>query len=352
MKKLFAILLVFVLSSPIFSSIAKSEDYLLSVDMNPGTTWDSSNLVPKEAQLHQIRYRIPRSNPDELIAQIVFKEKLPEDTVIVDDDWNLGFWIYAPSIWCYGDQKSCDYILSINPSYNGKSYIQKNGSHIDWDTAKVVDCPAPWRLDSKSGDKSVLSFHLSITCLGISKSFVSYAWSSKDIGVSPRPYHYTSPNYVDNGYFDLAKQSYEKRGGKNGLSQLFSSSEVNKLRDSLSNSRGSYYEIMERFDSFAPEIQQKIKAQKIWKEILKSEDTMNKIEESLDIQDYDDSQVIKWIRDLTKIINLQIAWLSIEIKLVPKFQCENVSKQLKTIIKNGRCPKGFTKIKTQQPSAI
>lgn len=348
MKKMFVMLLIFAISGV---SNASAEDFLLSVDMNPGVTSDSSNLVPKEAQLYQVRFRIPRNNPDELIAQIVFKEKLSEDLVIVDPDWNLGLWIYSPSIWCYGDQKNCDYILSINPSYNGKSFIQKNGSHIDWNTAKVVDCPAPWRLDSKTEVKTVLSFHLSISCLGISKSFVSYAWSSQDIGLTPRPYHYTSPNYVDNGYYDLARQSYEKRGGRSGLSQLFSSSEVDKLKNTLSTSRQKYYEIMDRYDSFAPEIQRKIKSQKAWKEILKSETLMNEIEESIDLDQYDDNQVLNWTRSLIKVINMQIAWLNLELKLVPKFQCENSSSQLKTILNSGKCPPGFKKVKTLQPSA-
>lgn len=339
--------LLFILTSP----AQAAEDYLLTVDMNPGVTSDSSNLVPREAQLHQVRFRIPRENPDELIAQIVFKETLPDDSVIVDSDWNIGLWIYAPSIWCYGDQKSCNYILSVYPSYNGKSIIQKNETHIDWDTAKVVDCPAPWRFNSKDNGKSVLSFHLSITCLGISKSFVSYAWSSKDIGITPRPYHYTSPNYIDNGYFELAKTSYERRGGKSGLSKLFASSEVEKLKLSLGNAREKYLEIMDRFQSFAPEIQKKIKLQKQWKEINKVENLINEIEESLDSETYDDSEVVKWIRDLTKIINMQISWLDIELRVVPKFQCENSNNQKKTVLKLGKCPAGYSKVKTRQPAA-
>ena len=350
MKKFLSVFLILILTSLVPPSTA-ADDYLLTVDMNPGVTNDSSNLVPKDAQLYQVRFRIPRENPDELIAQIVFKEILPEDTVIVDSDWNVGLWIYAPSIWCYGDQKNCSYILSVNPSYNGKSFIQRNETHIDWDTAKVLDCPAPWRFRSNSEGKSVLSFHLSITCLGISKSFVSYAWSSKDIGLTPRPYHYTSPNYIDNGYFELAKSAYDRRGGKSGLSKLFSSSEEEKLRQSLNTVREKYLEIMDRFNSFAPEIQKKIKLQKQWKEIGRAENLINEIEDSLDTETYDDSQVVKWIKDLIKVINMQISWLDIELKIVPKFQCESIRTEAKTIIKFGKCPKGYAKVKTRQPSA-
>jgi hypothetical protein len=47
-----------------------AEDYLLSVDMNLIDQWSNndSKLLPKSAQIKQVRYRIPSSNPDNLIG--------------------------------------------------------------------------------------------------------------------------------------------------------------------------------------------------------------------------------------------------------------------------------------------
>ena len=60
---------------------------------------------------------------------------------------------------------------------------------------------------------------MSISCLGITSTFASYVFSGYDIGLTPMPYQFTPPNYADNPYFQLAKQSYDKNGGKQGLSK-------------------------------------------------------------------------------------------------------------------------------------
>ena len=105
---------IFILSTTfIFPAQANAaEDYLLSVDMNPSLHWQSTDVVPKEAQLKQVRFRIPRNNPDKLIAQIILNEPLAAKRAIPDAKWILGFWIYAPSAFCF-NSNSCNYMLEI-----------------------------------------------------------------------------------------------------------------------------------------------------------------------------------------------------------------------------------------------
>ncbi len=315
--------------------------------MSPGLTWDSSNLVPKEAQLFQVRFRIPRSNADQLIAQIVFQNTIPAEVPVVNNSWDLGLWIYSPAIWCF-DSKNCDYILNVIPNYNGKALIRKHGGFIDWGTAKTLDCPAPWRLEKDGNSRSVLSIYLSQTCLGISKSFVSYAYSSLDIGLEKRPYHFTSPNYVDNGYFELAKQAYEAAGGRKSLNKSLTSDELNKLKEVLESARTNYTGIMNRYESLAPEIQNTIQTQKQWKTIKSAKKILDEIEKSIENQTPDDQEITTWFNQLIKIVNIQIAWLEIELKIVPRFQCTNSITRKKTIERSGKCPPGFKRVRTQQ----
>ena len=88
------------------------------------------------------------------------------------------------------------------------------------------DCPATYSVGKNENNDSVISYNLSITCLNIKATFASYTFSGYDIGFTDIPYQYTVPSYVINtDYFELAKQSYDRNGGKQGLNKPTSSAE-------------------------------------------------------------------------------------------------------------------------------
>ena len=226
-KRISSVSIVVLISTLTISSAKAEEDYLLRVDMSQGTTWDSSQAVPKIAKLKQLRYRIPQINPDLLIAQVVMDYPLENASSVLDSKWNLGIWIYGPTIYCLSDD-SCTSILIVRPSYNQKSSIQilKKAS----DTAPTIsDCPSNYAVSKNENRDSIIAFSMSISCLGITSTFASYVFSGYDIGLTPMPYQFTPPNYADNPYFQLAKQSYDKNGGREGLEkQLGLISEANE----------------------------------------------------------------------------------------------------------------------------
>ena len=216
-KKISLVSIAVLISTLTISDAKAEEDYLLRVDMSMGLTWDSSQAVPKIAKLKQLRYRIPQINPDLLVAQVVMDYPLENASSVLDSKWNLGIWIYGPSINCLNDD-SCTYILIVRPSYNQKSSIQIL-KKLDDAAPTISDCPSNYVVSKNENNDSVISFSMSISCLGITSSFATYVFSGYDIGLTPMPYQFTSPNYVDNPYFNLAKQSYDKNGGKQGLSK-------------------------------------------------------------------------------------------------------------------------------------
>ena len=216
-KKISLVSIAVLISTLTISDAKAEEDYLLRVDMSMGLTWDSSQAVPKIAKLKQLRYRIPQINPDLLVAQVVMDYPLENASSVLDSKWNLGIWIYGPSINCLNND-SCTSILIVRPSYNQKSSIQIL-KKLDDAAPTISDCPSNYVVSKNENNDSVISFSMSISCLGITSSFATYVFSGYDIGLTPIPYQFTSPNYVDNPYFNLAKQSYDKNGGKQGLSK-------------------------------------------------------------------------------------------------------------------------------------
>lgn len=216
-KRISSVSIVVLISTLTISGAKAEEDYLLRVDMSQGVTWDSSQAVPKIAKLKQLRYRIPQINPDLLIAQVVMDYPLENASSVLDSKWNLGIWIYGPTIYCLSDD-SCTSILIVRPSYNQKSSIQilKKAN----DTARTIsDCPSNYTVSKNENNDSIIAFSMSISCLGIPSTFASYVFSGYDIGLTPMPYQFTQPNFIENPYFQLAKQSYDKNGGKQGLSK-------------------------------------------------------------------------------------------------------------------------------------
>jgi hypothetical protein len=201
------------------SSIAlAAEDFLLRVDTNQGTSYGSSQAVPNIAKLKQMRFRIPTSNPDNVTVQVVLANPLENPNSILDSKWNFGTWIYGPSLYCLNDN-TCSFILIVRPNYNQQARIQIFKKADDKDYVNS-DCPATYSVGKNENNDSVISYNLSITCLNIKATFASYTFSGYDIGFADIPYQYTVPSYVINtDYYELAKQSYDKNGGKQGLSK-------------------------------------------------------------------------------------------------------------------------------------
>jgi hypothetical protein len=194
-----------------------AEDFLLRVDANQGVTWDSSQAVPNIAKLKQMRFRIPNSNPDNLSVQVVLEYPLNTPNDILDSKWNLGTWIYGPSLYCLNDN-TCSFILIVRPNYNQQARIQilKKADDKDYVTS---DCPSTYAVEKTENNNSMISYNLSITCLNIKGTFASYTFSTYDQGLTDKQWQFTTPSYVINDFFELAKQSYDKNGGKQGLSK-------------------------------------------------------------------------------------------------------------------------------------
>ena len=209
------IALVFLFSN---SNIAlAAEDFLLRVDTNQGITWDSSQAVPNIAKLKQMRFRIPNSNPDNLSVQVVLEYPLKTPNDVMDLKWTFGTWIYGPSLYCLNDN-TCSFILIVRPTYNQQARIQifKKADDKDYVTS---DCPATYSVEKTENNNSMISYNLSITCLNIRGTFASYTFSSYDLGLTDTQWQFTTPSYVTNNFIELAKQSYDKNGGKQGLSK-------------------------------------------------------------------------------------------------------------------------------------
>jgi hypothetical protein len=232
-------LLLSLLPSNIYSANS-AEDFLLRVDTNQGTTPDSSQAVPNIAKLKQMGFRVPASNPDNLKVQIVLANPLNNPNDILDSKWNIGTWIYGPSLYCLNDD-TCSFILVVRPNYNQQAQIKIYKKADDKDGV-ISDCPATYTVEKNENKDSVISYNLSITCLNIKATFASYTFSGYDIGFTDVPYQYTVPSYVINtDYFELAKQSYDRNGGKQGLNKPTSSAEKeSEICVTASNKAGDY----------------------------------------------------------------------------------------------------------------
>ena len=345
LKKIIGILVSVTLISVPFEAKA-AEDYLLSIDMSASTTWDSSNVLPKEARLKKVRYQIPRDNPDKLIAQILLENRLAPKKNVLDSNWILGLWLYAPSLYCYSSNK-CNYLFEILPSSGGMASIYKHTSQISFDTRVLSDCKTPWYLKNDVDGNSVVAFELSITCLDISSSFASYAFSSYDIGIDPRPWQFTPPNYIDNPYSQLAEKSYQANGGKSGLGKGLTSPALESVRASILKARTTFDDMASRYETLAPEIKKKLDKNKDWKNFLKLETQLVDFEDQVDTGSLSSADVALLIPRVIKLIDSQISGLKATLKVIPKFQCQNENSGAITVVsKSNSCPKGFSKIKT------
>jgi hypothetical protein len=347
LKKLVVVLaLVTSLLIPVNANAA--EDYLLSVDMNRITNWnnDDSKLVPKFAQIEQVRYRIPTSNPDKLIGQIVLTYPLSDRQMLYDNKWNLGLWIYGQAVNCLSND-NCEFILLVRAKYPKSTSISTWVKSYKTETQITSDCPASSAVEDTPEGKTLITYSLSISCLNIPSSFASYAFTSYEMGLPSEPFGFTSGGYVDNPYHQLAKKAYEANGGKSGLSRAFTSAQVAKLESTIASARTSFDNMNTRFDSLAPEIKKKLNANKDWKNFQKLETQLSDFEDQVVNQALSDAEASTIVPKIIKLINSQISGLNAVLKIIPKYQCYNEIKDLTTILnKSNSCPKGYAKVKT------
>jgi len=323
-----------------------AEDYLLSVDMNLIDQWSNndSKLLPKSAQIKQVRYRIPSSNPDNLIGQIVLDYPLADKQELYNSKWTLGLWIYGQALYCAGD-KSCDFILNVYAKYPKAISILTWKKSTD-EKSVVSDCPGTHYISDADGT-SVINFSMSISCLNLPKQFASYAYSGFDVGITPTPHDFTSGGYVENPFHQLAKVNYDKNGGKEGLSKLGKSEAMEKLESSIGKARSSFDDLTYKYQNLAPQIQAKIDKSKEWKNFLLMDEQLVEIESKIENNSLSDSQIPNEVSSVIKIINSQISGLKVLIKLIPTYQCYNEEEALATVLsKSKTCPKGYKKVKT------
>ena len=342
------ILLSFILlfSCSTTSNAIAMEDYLLSVDMSRIDQWSNSDskLLPDSARLTQVRYRIPRSNPDNLVGQIVLDYPLRDKQQLYNSKWNIGLWIYGPGLKC-STNNSCDFILNVEAKYPKSISILSWGKSTE-EKSSVSDCPGTHYISDVDG-KSIINFSMSISCLNLPSLFVSYAYSGYDIGITPTPYDFTSGGLVDNPFHQLAKASYDKNGGKEGLSKLSKSEAMEKLDSSIGKARKSFDDLTYKYQNLAPQIQAKIDKSKEWRNFLLMEEQLAEIESQIENNSLSDSQIPNEISKVIKIINSQISGLKFLIKLIPTYQCYNEEEELKTVLsKSKTCPKSYKKVRT------
>ena len=202
-------------------------------------------------------------------------------------------------------------------------------------------------VSKNENNDSVISFSMSISCLGITSTFATYVFSGYDIELTPMPYQFTRPTYLDNPYFQLAKQSYDKNGGKEGLKNLGKSVAITKLESSIEEARLSFDDLTYKYQNLAPQIQAKIDKSKEWKNFLLMDEQLVEIESKIENSSLSDSQIPNEVSKVIKIINSQISGLKVLTKLIPTYQCYNEEEELKTVLsKSKTCPKGYKKVKT------
>jgi hypothetical protein len=103
--------------------------------------------------------------------------------------------------------------------------------------------------------------------------------------------------------------------------------------------------MMLNFENYAPEIQKKLSKDASWRVFLNLGDDLSQYDSILENNTVSNSEILQNIVAVTQIINKQIYGLQSVLKIVPKYQCENVQTGKKTVIlKNGSCPKRFKKV--------
>ena len=181
--------------------------------------WDKpADLVPG-AGLRSQGVKVYKSNPDEMIFQIQMAQSF-EDRPFSGKGRNIAMWLYWPKDYCWTkEDANCEGLFTIRPPDNPASYPSvksseyvfvmrhNKASNVD---RKPTECKAPWWIDSTFIYRDTLNFAVSITCLGLPKSFGTYAYSSIDIGQSNPATQFTPYNTISYPFYELAAKAYKK----------------------------------------------------------------------------------------------------------------------------------------------
>lgn len=210
------------------SSWATSE-VLWATEMGAGWNVNSgvdSTAIPNSAKLYNLGFEIPKNNPDRLIVKLRMDDSFDKTPLDSSKKRNLGFWIFASTRNC-PNEMNCNLLIGVNgPTFDGSSFPTApstqnvtpqiySGGYSGATTSS--NCPAPWWIESSNKRRGEIDFQLSITCLGIPKEFLAYAFSEVETGLDPNPFNFTQPNFVNNPFFPLAEAAYNNSGGARGL---------------------------------------------------------------------------------------------------------------------------------------
>lgn len=198
-------------------SLLISQSYAVDILWNPGVSNDlaggSSNLVPG-AKIRNTGLLINKDNPDVLIMKIIMNDSF-EEKPFSSKGRNMAMWIYWPKDYCWSEnQKNCDGLFTVSIPSNPRTYptslsseyilidSHNKGSNID---KKETNCKAYWWIESSFKSRDTWAFALSITCLGMPKTFGWYAYSSIDLGQSDTATDFTQVQTISYPFHDLAK---------------------------------------------------------------------------------------------------------------------------------------------------
>jgi hypothetical protein len=220
--------------------------------------------VTSGSRLSMVGFYVNKSNPDLLVAQIYMDQPLREQPLASDKKIAGGLWLYSKTRNCLND-KNCEQVLQIALPINNlvsADFISTDTEPIQYgngnfENFKASGCLSPVRALQNLSGRGVYEIALSITCLGIPKSFYSYAYMSEDIGLSNKVYNFTNIDSTDYPFFELAKKHYDSNGGIDGFKILSAAQGIYKL---TSQSLATAKENVKNFKVAAKILTQKNKA--------------------------------------------------------------------------------------------
>lgn len=285
-------MLLFSLSNPIS---AFADETLWTRNLTSGYKVNQGvdiQTVTSGARLSMVGFYVNKSNPDLLIAQIFMDQPLREKPLSADKKIAGGIWLYSKTPNCLSE-KNCEQVLQIALPTNdlvGADFISTNTEPIQYgngnfENFKASGCSSPVRALQNLSGRGVYEIALSITCLGIPKSFYSYAYMSEDIGLSNKVYNFTNIDSADYPFFELAKKFYDANGGNDGYNTLLAAQGIYKL---TSQSLLTAKENLKNFKFMAKVLTQKNKTKNAKKLTLKIKELELQIKELSKVQSASD----------------------------------------------------------------
>lgn len=242
----------------------------------------ATGLVPG-AGIRNTGLLVYKENPDLLIMKIIMNESF-EDKPFSNKGRNMAIWVYWPKDYCWGgNEKNCAGLFTIGIPNSPASYpTAKSNEYVfayshDKEAninRQVTSCKAPWWIESTYSNRDTWAFALSITCIGIPKSFGWYAYSSIDLGQTDIVTDFTSVQLISYPFHELAKSAYssvtsaqDKTALISELKNLIKSanlqskgikSSISKTKTLSSSKKTTYLSTVKKFDEYSKTLNQKI----------------------------------------------------------------------------------------------